>query len=225
MREDCPAEIGAIPRTLEGRETALQTGRGSADTHSRPAFLAGRAFLHRAVPRNLMKHHAKQSGFTMMELVVVISILAILAGALIPRVANRMASARDARRLADIHAVRDAIDQFYLDHGRWPTHEQNAAYGGWDVSQDKNFIPELVEKGYLADVPHDPVDDDTYHYRYYVFDKGAYGCKGETPFFVLGIKGFETTDAAEKNQGFFKCAERNWGDEFAYVTGGGASYR
>jgi general secretion pathway protein G len=172
-----------------------------------------------------MKHTARNSGFTLMELVIVIAILAILAGTLVPRISNRMASARDARRIADAHAIRNAIDQFYLDHGRWPKHEPNATYGGWDVSQDGLFIPELVEKGYLTEMPRDPVDDDTYHYRYFVFEAKSYGCKGETPFFVLGIKSFETSDVAEKNIGFFKCAERNWGDEFAYVTGGGASLK
>jgi len=28
-----------------------------------------------------------------------------------------------------------------------------------------------------------------------------------------------------QNKGFFKCAGRNWGNEFAYVTGGGATFR
>jgi len=172
-----------------------------------------------------MHAQRQRSGFTLMELVVVISILAILAGALIPRIANRMASARDARRVSDIHAVRDALEQYYLDHGHWPTGEPNASYGGWDVTQDGAFLPILVEKGYLAEPPRDPVDDDTFHYRYYVFEQGSYGCKGDGPFFVLGIKNFETAEMAEKNPGFFRCAERNWGDEFAYVTGGGASYR
>src|SRR5204862_7013040 len=44
-------------------------------------------------------------GFTLIELVVVISILAILSGVLVPRVTNHLKAARDARRLADIKAV------------------------------------------------------------------------------------------------------------------------
>jgi prepilin-type N-terminal cleavage/methylation domain-containing protein len=38
-------------------------------------------------------------GFTLIELVVVISILAILSGVLVPRVSSHLESARDARRL------------------------------------------------------------------------------------------------------------------------------
>lgn len=165
----------------------------------------------------------RRAGFTLIELVVVISILAILAGALIPRVTNRMAQSRDARRLSDIQSIKNAIDQFYLDKGYYPAADQNATYGGWDVSQDGTFIPTLVKEGYLPGVAADPMNDETYQYRYYVYDKDSGGCKGDGKFYVLGIKAFETADAALKNKGYFKCASRNWGDEFAYVTGGGAS--
>jgi len=40
---------------------------------------------------------------------------------------------------------------------------------------------------------------------------------------VLGLRAFETADMALKNTGYFQCSARNWGSEFAYVTGGGAS--
>jgi len=167
----------------------------------------------------------RRTGFTLMELVVVISILAILAGALIPRVTTRMAAARDARRLSDIQTVRDAIDQYYLEEGRYPAPGKSAAHGGWDVSHDGDMIPELVESGYLREAPRDPVDDDTYHYRYYVYEPGSFGCVSDGAFYVLGVKNFETADFAEKNRGWFRCEERDWGDELAYVTGGGASLK
>ena len=47
-----------------------------------------------------MKNQERHRGFTVIELIVVISILAILSGVLVPRVTNHMKSARDARRLA-----------------------------------------------------------------------------------------------------------------------------
>lgn len=164
-----------------------------------------------------------RGGFTLIELIVVISILAILAGALIPRVTNRMAHARDARRLADMRTIKNAIDQYYIDKGYFPDPRQNAVYGGWDVSQDGDFIPTLLSEGYLQSIPKDPINDDTYQYRYYVYDKGTGGCASASKFYVLGLRAFETADMALKNTGYFQCASRNWGSEFAYVTGGGAS--
>jgi general secretion pathway protein G len=172
-----------------------------------------------------MKKTDPKAGFTLIELVIVISVLAILAGAMIPRFTSKLAAARDARRLSDINAVRDAIDQYYQDKGTYPAPKPNAAAGGWDISDDGDFIPDLVDKGYLSDVPKDPLNDATYQYRYFVYTKGQYGCVGATPYYVLGIRNFETADFATRNKGFFKCSGRDWSNEFAYVTGGGASYK
>jgi type II secretion system protein G len=166
-----------------------------------------------------------QRGFTLIELVVVISILAILSGVLVPRVSNHMRASRDARRLSDIKAVRNAIEQYYMDKGEYPRANANSAYGGWDVSFDGDFIAVLIENGYLSDAPTDPIDDPTFHYRYYVYSHGSYGCNGQGKFFVLGVRNFESSEFAKKNRGFFRCAGRNWGTEFAYVTGGGATFK
>jgi general secretion pathway protein G len=172
-----------------------------------------------------MKKLRLNAGFTLIELVVVILILAVLAGVLVPRVSNRLASARDARRMQDITAIRDSIEQFYLDKGTYPAATPNAAAGGWDVSNDGDLIPELVRGGYIKDVPKDPMNTDTYNYRYYVYTKASYGCVGPSSYYVLGIKTFETDDFKTKNTGYFKCTGRDWNTEFAFVTGGGASYQ
>lgn len=169
--------------------------------------------------------HSRKSGFTLMELVVVVLILTVLGGALVPRVTGRMASARDARRISDCAVIRDAIEQYHLDKGAYPTPNNNGAYGGWDVSHDGNFIQVLVDEGYLRETPTDPINDETYHFRYYVYNNGSYGCVGDEQFYVLGIRNFETQDASDESPGYFECSSRNWANEFDYVTGGGASLR
>ena len=163
--------------------------------------------------------------FTLIELVVVVSILAVLAGVMVPRVTNHMKSARDANRLAGIKTVRTAIEQYYMDKGEYPPANTNSSFGGWDVSHDGNFIGALQKGGYLDDKALDPINNAHHHYRYYVYNKGAYGCRGTGSFYVLGVMNFESASFARRNKGFFKCSGRNWSNQFAYVTGGGASFK
>ncbi|MCZ6598142.1 MAG: hypothetical protein O7B99_10920, partial [Planctomycetota bacterium] len=165
---------------------------------------------------------AAAKGFTLVQLVVVIAVLAILTGVLVPRVSDHMAVARDARRLADVRTIRTAIEQYRMDKGGFPAAERNPAFGGWDVSHDGGFIRELRNEGYIDGEHVDPVNDVTYHYRYFLYEMGSFGCAGEEDFYVLGVRNFESPNFARKHQGFFECANRDWGKEFAYVTGGGA---
>ncbi len=167
----------------------------------------------------------KQKGFTLIELVIAISILAILAGVMVPRLSARMATSRDARRLADIKAVKTAIEAYYADKGHYPPPQKNDAFGGWDVSHDGNFIQELRDTGFLPENAQDPINDNEFHYRYYVYSQGSYGCQGSGPFFLLGIRRFETEPFTDRHRGFFKCKGRDWATTFAYVTGSGATFK
>ena len=172
-----------------------------------------------------MRAARSRKGFSLIELIIVISIIAMLAGVVTPKLSSRMLQARDARRLSDVQTVRGAIEQYYQDKGVYPVANQNGGYGGWDVSHDGNFITALVEEGYLSEMVVDPINDDTYHFRYYVYNNGSYGCVGPEKFYVLGIRNFESTKFVTENSGYFDCTGRNWGNEFDWVTGGGASKR
>ncbi len=166
-----------------------------------------------------------RSGFSIIEWIVAISVIAIVAGVTVPRVAKHMADSRDVQRLSDVTAIQGAIEKFYADEHRYPAAHANASYGGWDVSSDGDLIPELVQRGYLREALHDPLDDPCTYYAYFVYEKGALDCASEGPFYVLGIKSFETASFAAMHRGSCACPERDWSHEFAYVTCGGLEGR
>ena len=90
------------------------------------------------------KHSARlrQAGFTLMELMIVISIIIILMGFAAPRYQQSILHARESVLRNDLYVMRSAIDQFTLDKKRAP-----------------QSLQELVESGYLKGVPKDPITD------------------------------------------------------------------
>lgn len=56
-----------------------------------------------------------QRGFTLIELVVVIGIIAVLAGLILVRISNASADARNARRQSDINQMKNAIEQWRIN--------------------------------------------------------------------------------------------------------------
>lgn len=97
--------------------------------------------------------NGSQSGFTLLELVVVVTILAILAGIAIPKLMDRPDEARVMAAEIDIRQIQSALKLYRLDNGRYPTTQQ-----GISALVEKPEIEPIPAnwKSYMEDVPHDP---------------------------------------------------------------------
>lgn len=161
--------------------------------------------------------HPRRSGFTLVELLIVIAIMAALAGVAIPALNDRAARSRDARRLTDMQTIVRALDEYLLDMGKLPAHDKESGAGGWDTTLDGSFITELVRSGHLRQPVLDPLNDARFHYRFQHYAAGTAGIKAD--FYVLGLLNFETAAYAAQ-RGQWSGPGRDWGEEFAFVAGG-----
>ena len=82
---------------------------------------------------------AKQNGFTLIELMIVITMIGILATLALPTFRYSHIRAKEAVLKKDLFYMRDCIDQFYVDKERYPY-----------------TLEELVTEGYLRSIPVDP---------------------------------------------------------------------
>ncbi|MGA7858517.1 MAG: type II secretion system protein [Terracidiphilus sp.] len=79
-------------------------------------------------------------GFTLLELIVVMTIIGILATLAIPSFVGAMRSAREAVLKEDLHVMRAAIDSYTMDKQKAP-----------------QSLDDLIQDGYLRSIPDDPM--------------------------------------------------------------------
>jgi general secretion pathway protein G len=81
-------------------------------------------------------------GFTLIELIVVFAILALLVSIAAPRYFAHVDRAKEAALRQDLSVMRDAIDKFYGDKGRYPSD-----------------LAEMVSQRYMRAIPVDPITE------------------------------------------------------------------
>ena len=92
--------------------------------------------------------YLKRTGFTIVELLIVIVVIGILAAITVVAYNGIQQRARVATSLSDLKHINTAIQMYHADHGSYPT-----TSGAWrGLQRDANYIPELVPK-YMSALP------------------------------------------------------------------------
>jgi general secretion pathway protein G len=88
----------------------------------------------------MRSNRKSEAGFTMMELIIVMSIIAILLMLAVPSYRSAIRSAQEAVLKEDLHVMRAAIDSYTMDKQKAP-----------------QSLDDLVQEGYLKVIPEDPM--------------------------------------------------------------------
>ncbi len=88
-----------------------------------------------------LKHHG---GFSLLELMIVVSIAAILVTLAVPSFQKSSLKAREAALKQNLFTMRSILDQFYADRGNYPS-----------------SLEELVTEQYIRQIPIDPFTKDS----------------------------------------------------------------
>lgn len=135
-------------------------------------------------------HVRSHGGFTLIEVMVVVVILAILATLIVPRIMDRPDEARIVKTKQDIRAIESALNLYKLDNFDYPTTDQ-----GLEALFQKPLsgAPNWKSGGYLARMPKDPWGN-PYYYLYP-------GSQGQMDIYTLGADGREGGEGAAADIG------------------------
>jgi general secretion pathway protein G len=143
----------------------------------------------REVNRRRIARSARQRGFTLIEIMVVVVIIGLLAAVIVPQVVDKVDQARVAKAKQDITSLETALTMYRLDNSKYPTTDQGLS--ALTTQPTDPNIRHWRPGGYIKRISKDPWGNE-YQYVY----PGTHG--GEYDLYSLGADnqpGGEGTDA------------------------------
>lgn len=134
-------------------------------------------------------NHSKQGGFTLLEIIVVVTIIAILAAYIAPKIAGRTDDARVSKVRSDIQILESSLELYKLDNFTYPSSEEGLKALVQAPENAKNWR----KGGYVKKLRKDPWGND-YLYQ----NPGEYG---EIDIYSLGADGQQGGEDSAKDLG------------------------
>jgi general secretion pathway protein G len=136
------------------------------------------------------KRRDSEAGFTLIELMIVVAIIAILAGILIPNFINARAQAQTSACESNLRAIATAAELYYADQQQYPG-------GGSTINANSTSFTPTGGSTYLNNTPRDPADPGAT--GFYTFtDKSSAG----NPAYVVSCPGQHMSQTLAKLQGW-----------------------
>jgi len=145
-----------------------QQKRFTLQSHTRLQGLASRPLRLIEASRQAT---ASRSGFTLIEVLVSVTIIAVLVAIAAISYSSINKQSHDARRKSDIEQIRSALEMYRADNGTYPG--PSAWANAWAPVDNTALIAYL--EPYLSPLPRDPVGNAPYYYYF------ATGCSGADP--------------------------------------------
>jgi prepilin-type N-terminal cleavage/methylation domain-containing protein len=114
------------------------------------------------MPANKKPHAGTKMGFTLIELLVVLAIIGILASVITLAINSARTKGRDSKRVGDMRQIANAMEQYYTQHGSYPTGTGSSVAGGtaFDNPAALDGAVEPFVPNYAPIIPTSPLPTD-----------------------------------------------------------------
>jgi type II secretion system protein G len=126
-----------------------------------------------------------KKGFTLLELLVVISIIGLLSSVVLASVNSARENARDTKRISDLREVRTALEMYYTDNGFYPNHNNSQTSPSVECGTSGgnawwSLLSTALSPKYISKMPQDIQNgQNTFYYC---------GDKPNAEEYILGVK-------------------------------------